>query len=992
MESKDATLHATLAQRLGVGASGEAQGLGGHWAHNPSLASAATSPLEGGRGAKGGDCTSLSGVAGSSAAARTLVRCYPSVARTLPPPCDCVDLTLSDDEEVKTEGVKMETADAVAWAAGATCVKMETGAAVLKRPSGDDPEHAIELLDEPDEPRFVLKKARTHLAVNSAEAAAPAMAPSGRRHVQKALRSASVNGLAAPLVNCGLHSDNRGGSAYEVGSGLSVHFPLPPQPPQLAFMATLAEALRDGMHALLESPTGTGKSLAALSTLMAHQHRIATLGVPEDVPRLFWVARTHVQLEHAMHELRRVAYWAPATILAGRERLCLHPPALVRGADRALCCEKATYKKDMDCVHLANAEAIGFPDGPKFLALYDSGGPLAAMDIEDMVREGKARVTCPYHASRDITTLGAGVIMLTYGQLLCPSIRAAINLNLLLKNSVVIFDEAHNVPGAARQAASLDCNAPELELVVLDCRKMEAVLAAFPGLENKRDHLDTLGELRIMVSKLRAWLLRETSAHGSRRWVAQDGSMQCSESDDASARRIVTEVLGFSKAALKKMSTRIRSMRAALIEANFESTAVKSRTINALEDLVTKLHMLLDATPDAYKLLVTRQCSNATAATAQQIANAERRQLSWSPPPFPQFSLVCLLGAVALRPVRELARSLAFMSGTLGPAQLFADEMELGRVEGEHRAHAQHPSAVKTLSTAHHTTIGRQFLPIALAVGRPLTVKNRRAATEILFPVGDAVVQSLKHIPHGTLVFFPSSEMLSQCIETWKAVHLDTGRVVWAEIHAGGRAVFEDCGGGSEASKSTLASFRAAALRGPAVLFAVLRSRASEGTDFKDDAARGVIVIGVPLLPTTSPSIRLKRDYNNMRVSSGDWDRQSNGHNWYMAEGIRCAAQSLGRVIRHANDFGVAILLDCRYSHARASPGEHGVRSLLPAFVQPLLQVVTSSQELQHILPPFFSARKAEAEEAAAAASAALSTGAAPIKQEQELEAIDPEF
>jgi malic enzyme len=54
--------------------------------------------------------------------------------------------------------------------------------------------------------------------------------------------------------------------------------------------------------------------------------------------------------------------------------------------------------------------------------------------------------------------------------------------------------------------------------------------------------------------------------------------------------------------------------------------------------------------------------------------------------------------------------------------------------------------------------------------------------------------------------------------------------------------------------------------------------------------------------------------------------------------------------------------------------------------------VVTSSQELQHILPPFFSARKAEAEEAAAAASAALSTGAAPIKQEQELEAIDPEF
>ncbi|KAK9838439.1 hypothetical protein WJX84_003609 [Apatococcus fuscideae] len=47
------------------------------------------------------------------------------------------------------------------------------------------------------------------------------------------------------------------------------------------------------------------------------------------VPRVFWAARTHAQLDHAVRELRRTRHRPMMTILASRERFCLHPDIAV---------------------------------------------------------------------------------------------------------------------------------------------------------------------------------------------------------------------------------------------------------------------------------------------------------------------------------------------------------------------------------------------------------------------------------------------------------------------------------------------------------------------------------------------------------------------------------------------------------------------------------------------------------------------------------------
>lgn len=57
---------------------------------------------------------------------------------------------------------------------------------------------------------------------------------------------------------------------YFVG-GYEISFPFQPYPTQMVMMDKLLRAIREGSNALLESPTGTGKSLSLLCSSLAWQ-------------------------------------------------------------------------------------------------------------------------------------------------------------------------------------------------------------------------------------------------------------------------------------------------------------------------------------------------------------------------------------------------------------------------------------------------------------------------------------------------------------------------------------------------------------------------------------------------------------------------------------------------------------------------------------------------------------------------------------------------
>ena len=81
----------------------------------------------------------------------------------------------------------------------------------------------------------------------------------------------------------------------------------------------------------------------------------------------------------------------------------------------------------------------------------------------------------------------------------------------------------------------------------------------------------------------------------------------------------------------------------------------------------------------------------------------------------------------------------------------------------------------------------------------------------------------------------------------------------------------------------------------------------SEGINFADNMARCVMVVGLPYPDITDPE--LKEKMASMDQTPGGITGQAYYHNLCM----RAVNQSVGRAIRHANDYASIVLVDHRY-------------------------------------------------------------------------------
>lgn len=91
-----------------------------------------------------------------------------------------------------------------------------------------------------------------------------------------------------------------------------------------------------------------------------------------------------------------------------------------------------------------------------------------------------------------------------------------------------------------------------------------------------------------------------------------------------------------------------------------------------------------------------------------------------------------------------------------------------------------------------------------------------------------------------------------------------------------------------------------------AILFAIARGKLTEGVDFSDRQCRCVAVCGIPYPPIHDPKVRLKKQFlTEHAICSAE--------EWYQQQASRAVNQTIGRVIRHKNDFGAVLLCDHRF-------------------------------------------------------------------------------
>ncbi|KAL6122270.1 RAD3-like DNA-binding helicase [Nucleospora cyclopteri] len=225
-------------------------------------------------------------------------------------------------------------------------------------------------------------------------------------------------------------------------NGITIKFPYKPYPAQIASMSALIKAFKSNTSSLIESPTGTGKSLAIICAVLGYLEN-----EKEKRPKIFICSRTHKQLDQLVEQLKKTNYTPKISILGSRNQYCINT-RVKNAADKNAACKEAVNKKE--CI---------FKGGVGRLKSFFVE---KVFDLEELKSKGKKCAGCPYFAARELAE-DAEVIFAPYNYLIDPNIRKS--LDIKLEDSVVIIDEAHNIEDTCRSSGSLEISSKSIDIL-----------------------------------------------------------------------------------------------------------------------------------------------------------------------------------------------------------------------------------------------------------------------------------------------------------------------------------------------------------------------------------------------------------------------------------------------------------------------------------------------------------------------------------------------
>ena len=245
-------------------------------------------------------------------------------------------------------------------------------------------------------------------------------------------------------------------------------FPYTPREGQMTIVNTIRKALASGDHLVMESGTGTGKTICALSGALEYSL--------SKRKKIIYLTRTISQSDQVMRELGSISekervFGLP---VLGRGKSCPLMRSL-RGADAispgamSRMCEdmkkRSTRGERGGCPHYANLLAC---DDSMFLSYVIKNNPTAE-EFDTFCQNVDA---CPYEA-RKLIMKEADVLVLPYIHMLSSDIRRSLfeRLQLTADDFVVIVDEAHNLIDAARDEESFSLWVSDLDGVESEARQ-----------------------------------------------------------------------------------------------------------------------------------------------------------------------------------------------------------------------------------------------------------------------------------------------------------------------------------------------------------------------------------------------------------------------------------------------------------------------------------------------------------------------------------------
>jgi len=221
--------------------------------------------------------------------------------------------------------------------------------------------------------------------------------------------------------------------------------------------------------------------------------------------------------------------------------------------------------------------------------------------------------------------------------------------------------------------------------------------------------------------------------------------------------------------------------------------------------------------------------------------------------------------------------------------------------------------------------------------------------------LGLAILNICTAVPDGVVVFFPSYGYLEEVVGVWSEKDATSPTSILARLQSK-KAVFSEAKGGSSddlleqysaailGDNSPTAETKSSQAKTPgSLLLSVVGGKMSEGINFSDRLGRCVVIVGLPYPNINSPDWKARIEYIESttlkRLTEGEQApfhsrrgeamaaAKQAARDFYENACMRAVNQSIGRAIRHRNDYAAIVLVDRRFSTER-------IKGKLPRWIQ----------------------------------------------------------
>lgn len=737
--------------------------------------------------------------------------------------------------------------------------------------------------------------------------------------------------------------------------GVSVTLPFKPYPAQVGVVRNVIHGLKYHRNVMVESPTGTGKSVALLCAALGwlkhyavneeqSSKPLAAEGQltnerrrQQNVPIIIFATRTHKQIDQIVRELRKTVYSdVNMTILGSRDQYCVHQKVTALSNKSDKCLELCSDKNGQtNCTYAENfflGEKFTFSEFFKSTGLR---GAWTAGEFVDIAKRTKR--VCPYFAARSFVTENVQLILCPYKYLFDKSMRKAC-LADRISGSVIIFDEGHNLESISMETASSIFEERTLQNAIKTC---DEIKSTFP------DIAVDLSQLKLMLHSVVNWMtkrakrlqIRPDSAQNFGSWRYEleiDGLEFLRELDSERFDKASCVMYQVSLEQVMKQRTishRVREADRVVESCNKHSFKVVPTALLELFDTMLKVLSYMNRherrsahdfravllKEHSSKLVQRGECSgnenlrvtDFQTSNRQRVPNSSTDSFKY-PDVTDQFpatttvlKIYCLNPGIVMEDFVD-ARSVILASGTLSPMQTIASETQVSfpiRFQGSH------------VIDKGQVWVGGLGLGPS---GYPLkAIYEESCKSKFQDEFGRIILQVSELVPYGILVFLPSYSTMHYVLNRWKQTgmygQLLAMKIIFEENSGEHPADFaSDMNNFYETVKKCEREGRGIGATGitGAIFFAVYRGKVSEGIDFSDNYARAVITLGIPFPPPQDLKVKFKKRFND------EWTAERGiipGKDWYHVQAFRSLNQALGRCIRHRNDYGALLLIDARF-------------------------------------------------------------------------------